>query len=167
MEMTMQTSSERATVTLVGDTDIHVVREFGAPRQLVYRAVTEPALIRRWWHAKRGEVTACEVDLRVGGSWRYAMATPDGTEVAFHGTILELVPGERVVQTELFEMPGLTEDDATTNTMDLVEHDGRTTMTVTIHCPRPEIREAIIASGMEYGLQDAYDLLGEVAASLG
>src|SRR3954451_25220658 len=108
MEMTTVTSSGRAKLTLVGDTDIRVEREFDAPRHLVYRAVTEPELIKRWWNAKRGEVTVCEVDLRVGGQWRYVMQTPDGMEVAFHGTILELVPGERVVQTELYEMPGLT-----------------------------------------------------------
>lgn len=164
--MTSMATSGSARLTLVGDTDIHIVREFDAPRHLVYRAVTEPALIKRWWNAKRGEVTVCEVDLRVGGAWRYVMVTPDGTEVAFHGTILELVPDQRVVQTELYEMPGLSEDDATTNTMDLVERDGRTTMTVVIHCPKPETRDAIVASGMEYGLQDAYDLLEEVAASL-
>lgn len=160
------TTGGRARLTLVGDTDIHVVREFDAPRHLVYRAATEPALIARWWNARRGEVTVCEVDLRVGGSWRYLMVTPDGTEVAFHGTILELVPDARVVQTELYEMPGLSEDDATTNTMDLVERDGRTTMTVVVRCPRPAIRDAIVASGMEAGMQDAYDLLEEVASSL-
>lgn len=164
--MTSMATSGSARLTLVGDTDIHVVREFDAPRHLVYRAVTEPELIKRWWNAKRGVVTVCEVDLRVGGAWRYVMVTPDGAEVAFHGRILELVPGERVVQTELYEMPGISEDDATTNTMDLVEHDGRTTMTVVVHCPNPETRDAIVASGMEYGLQDAYDLLEEVAASL-
>jgi uncharacterized protein YndB with AHSA1/START domain len=164
--MTTMANSERATVTLVGDTDIHVVREFDAPSRLVWRAVTEPELIKRWWNAKRGEVTVCELDLRAGGAWRNVMVTTDGFEVGFHGTVLEVVPGERVVQTELFEMPGVAEEDATTNTMELVEHDGRTTMTVVTHCPRPEIRDAILASGMEAGMQDAYDLLDEVAASL-
>ena len=164
--MTTVTSSGRATVTLVGDRDMRIEREFAARRHLVYRAVTDPELIPRWWNAKRGTVTHCEVDLRVGGFWRYVMTANDGTEVAFHGTILELVPGERVVQTELFEMPGLTEDDATLNTMQLVEHDGRTTMTVDVHCPTPEVRDAIVQSGMEAGMQDAYDLLEEVAASL-
>ena len=129
-------------------------------------SVTEPKFVRRWWNAKRGEVTVCEIDLRVGGKWRYAMVTPDGTEVAFHGTIRELIPNEHVVQTEVFEMPGLTDDDATLNTMDLVEHDGSTTMRVLIQCTSAEQREGIVASGMEAGLQDAYDLLEEVAISL-
>ena len=164
--MTTETGSGRARLELVGDTDMRIQRDFSAPRHLVYRALTEPDLIPRWWNAKRGVVTVCEVDLRVGGTWRYVMVTPDGTQVAFRGTILELVPDERVVQTELFEMPGLTDDDATTNTMTLTEHDGRTTMTVLVHCPTPETRDAIIASGMEAGMQDAYDLLEEVAVSL-
>ena len=164
--MTTVTNSGRARIELVGDRDMRIERGFAAPRHLVYRTVTEPELIRRWWNAKRGEVTECEVDLRVGGKWRYVMIAHDGTEVAFHGTILELVPNERLVQTELFEMPGLTEADATTNTMTLSEHDGRTTMTVLVHCPKPETRDAIIASGMEAGMQDAYDLIEEVAATL-
>ena len=160
-------TSGTAKLTFPTDTRILVERVFAAPKNLVYRAVTEPELVRRWWNAKRGEVTVCEIDLRVGGTWRYAMVTPDGTEVAFHGTIRELVPNERVVQTEVFEMPGLTDDDATINTMDLIEHDGSTTMRVLIACTSAEQREAIVASGMEAGLQDAYDLLEEVAISLG
>ena len=160
-------SSGTAKLTFPSDTQILVEREFAAPRHLVYRAVTEPELVRRWWNAKRGEVTVCEIDLRVGGHWRYAMVTSDGSEVAFHGTIRELVPDERVVQTEVFEMPGLTDDDATVNTMDLVEHEGSTTMRVLIQCTGPEQLRAIVESGMEAGLQDAYDLLEEVAVSLG
>ena len=94
--------------------------------------MTEPELVKRWWNAKRGEVTVAEIDLRVGGAWRYAMVTPDGSEVAFHGEYREIVPNERIVSTEIFEMPGLTDDDASTNTMTLEEHDGRTTMTVLV-----------------------------------
>jgi uncharacterized protein YndB with AHSA1/START domain len=164
--MTTVVSSGRAKVTLVGDTDIRIEREFDAPKHLVYRAVTEPELIKRWWNAKRGVVTICELDLRVGGKWRNVMVTPDGQEVGFHGTILELVPKEKLVQTELYEMPGIAEDDATINTMELREHDGRTTMTVLQHCRIPEIRDAILQSGMEAGMQDAYDLLEDVARSL-
>lgn len=159
-------TSGTAKLTFPTDSQILVQREFAAPKHLVYRAVTEPELVKRWWNAKRGEVTFCEIDLRVGGKWRYAMQTPDGMEVAFHGTFREIVPNEHVVQTEVFEMPGLTDDDATVNTMDLVEHDGATRMTVLIQCKNAEQREGIVASGMEAGLQDAYDLLEEVAISL-
>ena len=159
-------SSGTAVVTLPADTQILITREFNAPRHLVYRALTEPDLIRRWWNAKRGEVTVADVDLRVGGSWRYAMVTPDGFEVAFHGEYREIVPNERIVTTELFEMPGLSEDDAAVNTITLREENGRTTMTVLVEHPTREGRDAQINSGMEAGMQDAYDLLEEVAISL-
>ena len=86
------TSTGTATVTLPTDEQILITREFAAPRHLVYKAYTTPELVRRWWNAKRGEVTTCEIDLRVGGRWRYVMVTPDGFEVAFHGEYRELVP---------------------------------------------------------------------------
>ena len=160
------TSSGSAVVTLPGETLIHVTRDFDAPKDLVYRALTEPDLIERWWTARRGEAKTFEVDLRVGGGWRYVMVTPDGTEVAFHGTYQEIVPNERLVYTELFEMPGLTDDDATVNTVTLEERDGRTTMTSVTDCRTAETRAMIMETGMEGGMQDAYDLLEEVAISL-
>jgi uncharacterized protein YndB with AHSA1/START domain len=164
--METMTHSGKATVTLPTDTEIVIEREFDAPAHLVWRATTEPDLIKRWWSGKRGEVTTVEVDLRVGGTWRYVMQTPDGFEVAFHGTYREIVPDEKVVSTELYEMEGLTEDDATLNTMTLVEHDGTTTLTTVVQCRTQEIRDAIIESGMEGGMQEAFDALEDVARSL-
>jgi uncharacterized protein YndB with AHSA1/START domain len=162
--MVAVTGSRSAVLTFPADDQILVTREFDAPKHLVYRAVTEPELVKRWWNAKRGEVTVAEIDLRVGGKWRSAMVTPDGFEVAFHGEYLEIVPNERVVQTEAYE--GAPEAGATTNTMTLEEKEGRTTITVLIQCPSKKVRDAIVESGMEDGLQDAYDLLEEVAISL-
>jgi uncharacterized protein YndB with AHSA1/START domain len=164
--MATTASSGTAVVTLPTETQIHVTRDFNAPRDLVYRALTEPDLIRRWWNARRGEVTICDVDLRVGGAWRYVMVTPDGTEVAFHGTYREIVPNERLVYTEIFEMPGISDDDATVNTVTLEEHDELTTMTSVTECHTAETRSMIIETGMEAGMQDAYDLLEELAISL-
>src|SRR5829696_1506366 len=89
--METMTHSGKATVTLPSDTEILIKREFDAPAALVWRATTEPDLIKRWWSGKRGEVTSVEVDLRVGGTWRYVMQTPEGFEVAFHGTYREIV----------------------------------------------------------------------------
>src|SRR5688500_10260778 len=97
------TSSGRAKLTLPTDEQILITREFDAPRHLVYEAWTTPELIKRWWNAKRGEVTVAEVDLRVGGKWRYAMVTDGGFEVAFHGEFREIVPNERIVSTEVYE----------------------------------------------------------------
>ena len=161
-----QATQHTLTVERRGDREVVMTRSFNAPKHLVYRTITEPELVKRWWNAKRGEVTTCEIDLRVGGAWRYVMVTPDGQEVGFHGTFTEIVPEERVVQTELYEMPGLTEDDANVNSCTLTEHDGRTTMTVVVRAVSPESRTMQLATGMEAGMQDAYDLLEEVAVSL-
>src|SRR3990172_30929 len=101
-------SSGTAVVTLPAYTQIKIVREFAAPKHLVYKAYTTPELIKRWWNAKRGVVTVAEVDLRVGGRWRYMMVTPDGIDVGFHGTFREIVTDERLVSTEVFEgVPGM------------------------------------------------------------
>ena len=164
--MTTMTTSHSAKLTFPSDTQILITREFAAPKHLVYRAVTEPELVKQWWHANRGEVTHCEIDLRVGGKWRFVSKTPDGFEVGFHGEIRELVPNERVVQTEAYEGVPNPDDNATINTMTLSEKDGRTTLTVLVDCPSPQTRDAIVESGMEAGLQDAYDLLEGVAISL-
>jgi uncharacterized protein YndB with AHSA1/START domain len=161
------TSSGRATVTLPGDTQILITREFDAPRHLVYRGYTDPEFVERWWSGERGEVTSVEADLRVGGRWRYVMRANDGFEVAFHGTYLEIVPDERVVTTELFEgAPDATEGDATVNTTTFTEAGGRTTLTTLIECHTREVRDAIIGSGMEGGMQEAMDKLERVAVSL-
>jgi uncharacterized protein YndB with AHSA1/START domain len=160
-------SSGTATVTLPADEQILITREFDAPKHLVYKAVTTPELVKRWWNAKRGEVTSAEIDLRVGGAWRYVMVTDDGTEVGFHGEYREIVPNERIVSTEIFEgAPAGTPEEGTVNTVTFAEKDGRTLLTVLVQAPSKEIRDAIIESGMEAGMQDAYDLLEEVAISL-
>ena len=162
-------SSGTATLRLPTDDQILITREFDAPKHLVYRAMTTPELVKRWWHAKRGEVTGVDIDLRVGGKWRYAMIADDGTEVAFHGEYREIVPNERLVTTEIYEgLPeGISEaEGGTVNTATFSEADGRTTLTLLIQATSKESRDAIIASGMEAGLQDALDLLEEAANSL-
>lgn len=162
------TTDNRATVTLPTEKQILIEREFDAPRELVYKAYTTPELVKRWWHAKRGQVTLVEIDLRVGGRWRYVMVTPDGTEVGFHGEYREVAPNERLVTTEVFEgLPqGVSEDDAATlNTATFADKDGRTTLTILVEAPSKTARDAIIESGMEDGLQDALELLEQVALS--
>ena len=157
------TSSGTATVTLPTDEQILITREFDAPRELVFKAWTTPELVKRWWSARRGEVTTCEIDLRVGGTWRYVMVTEDGVEVAFHGEYREIVPNERLVSTEVFEgMP----DAEALDTLTLTEQDGRTTLTILVQHQTREHRDAHIESGMEDGMQDALDLLEQVAVSL-
>ena len=163
------TSNGTATLTLPTDEQILITREFDAPKYLVYKAWTTPELVRRWWHAKRGEVTVAEIDLRVGGKWRYVMVADDGFEVGFHGEYREIVPNERIVSTEIYEgLPeGVSEEEgATVNTATFTEIDGRTTLTLLIQATSKISRDAIIDSGMEAGLQDALDLLEQTAISL-
>jgi uncharacterized protein YndB with AHSA1/START domain len=163
------TDSKTAAVTLPTDEQILITREFDAPRQLVFKAFTTPELVRRWWHAKRGEMTVAEIDLRAGGKWRYVMVAESGLEVGFHGEYREIVPNERIVSTEIYEgLPeGVSEEQAATvNTATFAESDGRTTLTILVQAPSKEARDAIIESGMEDGLQDALTLLEQVALSL-
>jgi uncharacterized protein YndB with AHSA1/START domain len=163
------TTSGTAKVTLPTDEQILITREFDAPKHLVYEAWTTPDLVKRWWNAKRGEVTIAEIDLRVGGTWRYVMVTDDGFEVGFHGEYREIVPNVRIVSTEVYEgLPaGVTEEKgATVNTATFTEENGRTTLTILVQAASKASRDAIIESGMEAGLQDALDLLEEVAVSL-
>jgi uncharacterized protein YndB with AHSA1/START domain len=162
-------NSKHATVTLPTDEQILIEREFDAPRHLVYKAYTTPELVERWWHANRGEVTLVEIDLKVGGRWRYVMTACGGPEVGFHGVYREVVPNERIVSTEFYEgVPdGVSEDDATTlNTATFTETDGRTKLTILIQAKSRMTRDAIIESGMEDGLQDALGLLEQIAESL-
>ena len=155
-----------ATVRLPTDEQILITREFDAPKHLVYKAWTTPELVKRWWHANRGEMTSCEIDLRVGGMWRHMMVTADGFEVGFHGEYREIVPNERIVSTEVYEGIPDAEEHAALDTLTLTEVDGRTTLTVLVEHPTKEGRDAHINSGMEDGMQDALDLLEQVAVSL-
>jgi uncharacterized protein YndB with AHSA1/START domain len=157
-----------AVVTLPSDTEILITRDFDAPARLIYRAFTTPELVKRWWHSNRGTMMSAEIDLRVGGKWRWVMTTDSGFEVAFHGEYREIVPDERLVYTEVYEGAPLAEDgeEAAVNTMTLTEKDGRTTVTTRTKTRTKEVRDTIINSGMEGGMQDAYDLLEQVAISL-
>jgi uncharacterized protein YndB with AHSA1/START domain len=163
----MTVTSGSAKLTLPTDEQILITREFDAPRHLVFQAWTTPELVERWWHAKRGTVTSVEIDLRVDGYWRYAMVAQDGTEVAFHGEYREIVPNERLVTTEVYE--GVPEGQGEVlNVVTFTESgDGRTHVELVMQCPNRDVRDGIVASGMEAGLQDALDLLEEIAVSLG
>src|SRR5215211_3258940 len=149
-------TSGTATVTLPTDEQILITREFDAPRHLV----------RRWWSGRRGEMTVVEMDLRVGGRWRYVMTAAEGHEVAFHGEYREIVPEERIVNTEVFEMPGADED-GVLDVVEFTESAGRTRLELLVQCPTREIRDLIIESGMETGMQEQMDALEELAIWLG
>lgn len=159
------TTTGTAQVTLPSDEQILITREFDAPRELVFRAFTTPEHVKRWWSGKRGTTHTAEIDLRVGGRWRYAMTADNGMEVAFSGEYREIVPGERVVSTEAFE--AMPEAGYTVNTATFTDlGDDRTRLEILVECPSKEVRDGIIDSGMEGGMQEGMDLLEQVAQSL-
>ena len=159
-------SKNRAVVSLPADDQILIERDFNAPKHLVYKAITTPELVSKWWIGQRGEMQSAVIDLRVGGTWRYVMIAHGNFEVGFHGVYREIVPNERLVSTECYE--GIPDPDAhpTVNTVTLTQVGDVTKMRVLVQCESKEQRDAIINSGMEGGMQEAYDLLEEVAISL-
>ena len=164
--MPTKAHSGRAVVTTPADTQILITREFDAPRRLVYKACTTPELVKRWWAGQRGTVTLVEIDLRVGGRWRHVMVAHEGFEVAFHGVYREIVPNERIVTTEAFEGLPDADERAALNTITFAEANGRTTMRVLVEMRSREDRDGLLATGMEGGMQESYDLLERVAGSL-
>lgn len=155
-----------AVITLPSDTELLITRLFDAPAERVFRAYTTPELVKRWWGFETSEWLVCDIDLRVGGQWRYVIRER-GHEVGFHGEYREIDAPGRVVTTEVYE--GFPDPDgAALNIVTLEEVDGITTMTVLVQHTCPEHRDAHLASGMEGGMQISYnrleDLILQVAA---
>ena len=159
----MATTTRSAKVTLPTDTQILITREFDAPRHLVWKAYTTPELVARWWSGERAKVTSAEIDLRVGGSWRYVATANGGFEVAFHGEYREVSAPDRLVNTEIFE--GAPEGVGMVTTT-FTETDGRTTMTQLCEYGDRAVRDMVIDSGMEGGMQESLDQLEQVSVSL-
>ena len=161
-------NSKTFQVDTPSDREIRMTRLFDAPRALVFEAMSKPEHVKRWWGIldEHHSVTVCEIDLRVGGMWRYVMVAEGFGEVGFHGEYREIVPNERLVTTEVYEGIPDAEDNAAVDILTLAEVDGRTRMTILVEHPTKEGRDAHIESGMEAGLQDALDLLEQVAVSL-
>lgn len=156
-------------ITTPADDQILITREFDAPKHLVYRVWTTPELVRRWWSGHRGTTTEVELDLRPGGRWRYVLKTNDGAEVGFHGEYREVVPDERIVYTEVFEMPGVDLDsvDGPLNTVTFTALDGdRTRLELLTVTGSRELRDTILQSGMEVGVREQMVLIQELADSL-
>jgi uncharacterized protein YndB with AHSA1/START domain len=154
-----------ATVTLPADEQILITREFDAPRHLVYKAWTTPELVRRWWSGRRGEMTVVEMDFRVGGAWRYVMIAGGGHEVGFHGEYREIVPDERIVWTEVYE--GAPEGEPALVTATFTEDDGRTTLALLTEVESRAVRDMIVETGMEVGVQEQMEILDEILRELG
>jgi len=157
------TSSATTKVTLPSDLEIQVTREFDAPREVVYKAMTDPKLIPQWWGPRRDATTVDKMEVRPGGKWRF-IATHDGSKYAFRGEYREIIPGEKIVQTFEFEpMAGHISVETATLT-DLPG--GRTLFTTRSVFTSKEDRDGMVQSGMESGLRETYDRFDELLASL-
>jgi uncharacterized protein YndB with AHSA1/START domain len=151
-------------VTTPTDREIAMTRVFDAPRNLVFEAYTKPELLKRWLGVHGGWSWAvCEIDLRVGGAYRYVWRGPDGTEMGMGGVYREVAAPERIVATESFDQswyPG----DAVSTTV-IIEQGGRTTLTITVRYQSQEARDAVLKSPMEKGMAAGFDKLAEQMAS--
>lgn len=152
-------------ITTPSDREIAMTRVFDAPRRLVYDAYTKPELLKRWLGVHNGWVLAvCEIDLKVGGTYRYVWRGPDGMEMGMRGVYKELIPSERVVATEKFDQPWYEGEAVGTVTFD--EQDGKTTLTMTIRYASKDVRDAVLASPMEQGVAAGFDKLAELLPTL-
>lgn len=157
-------SKGTAEVTLPADEQILITREFDAPPELVYEAWTTPGHVSRWWGAGHGSDVAAEIDLRVGGNWRFTLRAEGGHEVAFHGTYREVEPDERLVYTEIFEgMPGAP---SVIEQTFVALGAGRCRVDQFCTYPSRAVRDGVLESGMEAGMQASMDALEELAAGL-
>ena len=151
-------------VTTPSDREIAMTRVFDAPRRLVFDALTKPALLTRWFGAVGGwSLVVCEVDLTVGGAYRFVWRGPDGSEMGMGGVYREIVAPERIVSTESFDDPWY--DGEAIGTILLVEAGGKTTLTNTVRYASKDIRDAVLKSPMEDGVAAGYDKLAELLAS--
>ena len=151
------------TITRVSDTELLLTREFDAPRELVFKAMTDPALISRWWGPRKYRTVVDTMDVRPGGQWRMRNIAADGGEHAFRGEFREVVPPERIVWTFEYEpLPG----HISVETMMLTERDGRTVLTVRDQFASKEDLDGMVASGMESGARESYERLDDVLAEL-
>jgi uncharacterized protein YndB with AHSA1/START domain len=158
------TSSATTKVTLPSDLEILITREFDAPRDVIYKAMTDPKLIPQWWGPRRDTITVDKMEVRSGGKWRFVATQPDGSSYAFRGEYRELVPGEKIVQTFEFEpMAGHISVDTATLT-DLPG--GRTLFTSRSVFTSREDRDGMVESGMESGVRETYERFDELLANL-
>jgi uncharacterized protein YndB with AHSA1/START domain len=159
------TNTETLQITTPSEREIVMSRVFDAPRSLVFDAWTRPELLERWLGVRGGwSMAVCEVDLRVGGAYRFVWRGPDGTEMGMGGVYREIAPPERLVATESFDDPWYPGE--ALDTIVLVEERGKTTATTTVLYESKEIRDAVLESGMARGVAESYDMLAEYLASI-
>jgi len=142
-------------ITTPSDLEIAMTRDFDAPRELVWEVFTRPEHVRQWWGHKHLEVTVCEIDLRVGGAYRYVGRTPDGNEVPFTGVYREIAAPERLVYTEIFDVP-MARDHAGVVTTTFTTNGAKTTVHSVVRYDTKQTRDMVLQSGMESGAEAGY-----------
>ena len=158
-------STGTLTITTPSDREIAMARVFDAPRRLVFDAITKPELLSRWFFGPPGwTLTTCEIDLRIGGAYRYVWRKDSGTEMGMGGRFLEIVPPERIVATEKFDQSWYPGEAVVTQT--LVEKDGKTTLTLTVRYESKEARDGVLQSPMASGVEATYNRLAEFLQSM-
>jgi uncharacterized protein YndB with AHSA1/START domain len=165
MAVTRAGNSDTFKTTTPSDREIVLTRLFDAPRQLVFEAMTKPEHVKRWWGIldDRYSVPVCEIDLRVGGKWRFVGRGPHGEGPEFYGVYREVAAPDRVVFTEIY---AAFPDVESVVTAVLTEEQGKTRLTASCQYPSIEVRDAVIKSGMERGAAISYDRLEDVAREL-
>lgn len=158
----MTTNENTSSVTIISDLEIAMSRVFDAPRDLVFKAYTDPEMVAQWWGLRASTTIIERMDVRPDGQWRFIQREADSTEYAFNGEYREVSPPERLVNTFEFEpMPGHVIVDTAT----FEDLDGRTKLTVTSLFQSVEDRDGMLASGMEGGANESWDQLAELLAS--
>lgn len=160
----MNNQDTATTVTMPSDKEIVIMRAFNAPRRLVFEAWTKPEHVRHWYGLRFLTMTLCEIDLKVGGKWRYVLRAPDGGEHGFSGEYQEVTPHERLIYSEVYEALPPGHDYLVTTTFD--EQTGKTTLTSRMLYKTKEDRDGHVASGMEPGMTETLDRLEELLATL-
>jgi uncharacterized protein YndB with AHSA1/START domain len=151
------------TVTTPSDREIVLARSFDAPARLVYAAFTDPALLPRWFGARGWNIVVCEVDLRVGGAWRFVSQGPGGAQMGQGGVYREIAPPHRLVYTERFDDQSYPGDSLITH--EFVEHADRTSLTTTVRYATPEGRDTVLRYPMARGVGESFDRLAALLRS--
>jgi uncharacterized protein YndB with AHSA1/START domain len=150
-------------ITTPSDREVVITRAFDSPKDLVFDALTKPELLKRWYGPTGWSMTVCEIDLKVGGAWRFVVSRPDGKVIGQRGVYKEVVKGMRIVNTEAWEDWDAGETLVTT---ELKEENGITLFTSTILFPSKDVRDTIVKAGLEHGAEEGYQKLAELLAIL-
>jgi uncharacterized protein YndB with AHSA1/START domain len=150
-------------VTTPSDREVRMTRVFKAPRDLVFDAFSKPELMKRWFGPRGWNLVVCEIDLRVGGGFRFVLRGPDGKDMGMRGAYKEIARPERSVHMESYDdYPGESQVTAV-----FTEENGETTLNVTVEYPSKEVRDIVLQTGMEHGAAESYDRLAELLAESG